>query len=1312
VPEGMQQTGVKRGRVSRLARSARLGAVALLGPVIAVLLIWSTPAHALSQRGHTFAGSFGEAFFAEGRKVNPKDGPSAVAVNDAAEGEGAGDVYALDSVGNRVVRFGPGPEHAFIEAWGYGVKDGAESKETCTSSCELGIAGVGNGQFASPPAIAIDNAPGSPSKGDVYVVANQIRKSAVLDKFSPAGKLLETLRGNKELGVIVGVAVDSDGNVWIERQEGGAGFDLEEFNNAVKNKLIAEPPEDEVEGLGGTHPARPGLAVSSSGDVYVTYERDGKSPEELHIEAEEIAEREKARAKNHEELKHEMPQQPCTANLCLVGEIALTFPSGGGEITKATLTGELDAENSTGVALDLSSGAQSSGDVYVDNATSVAAFDPSGALIQRFGSEQLQGGGGSGLAVDSEANAVFVADAALGRLDVFKPSEPGPPVVEAGSVGAAHVTSSTAELGATIDPAGALTHYRFLYGTSACTATPTPCVEAPAAPGGSVGQGFGDQGAAETISGLAPSTSYHVLAIAENQFAEGAEAVVSEELTFVTASAAAVPLLPDGREWELVSPAEKHGASVEPIPSPEGGLVESSLDGRSLTYMTTAPVGENEPEGNRAPERSQTLAGRGASGWSSRDIVTPNEHAESTHLGIPREYLFFSPDLAEALLEPASAQPLSAEADEERTPYVRHNTTCVSAPSSCYEPLITTADVTSGERFSAPETVEGATPGLGHVVINSNVPLVAPEKLGGLYEWSAGTLAPVSILPNGTQAPGGKELKLGGGALQEMHSPAISEDGSRVVWRVGGSNAGHLYMRDMTTGESIQIDEPNSGVPTPVVEPIPDFKTASADGSKVFFSDNQRLTVNSTAPEEPHERTPRSDLYVFEPEKPAGERLTDLTPDLNSGEAAAVRGEILASRDGTIVYFVANGVLSGEAQPGDCRIPGTSSSSCNLYVEHYAPETPQEAGHWEAPRLVARLSALDDPDWAKPGTEAVGGFYNLKYMTSRASPSGEYLAFMSSRSLTGYDNRDARSGVPDEEVFLYHYAPEGKGHTVCVSCIPGGSRPTGVFDTQASGEGIGLAVDRALTWVSATPGQDHWLAGNIPAWTAVGLERAFYQSRYLSDSGRLFFDSSDALSPRDVNGKEDVYEYERLGTGSCRSENAEDGCVALISSGDSPQESSFLDASENGNDVFFLTNSQLTPQAIEEGSNIFDARVCGVEGAEACATPPPAPPAPCSGEGCKPSAEPQPSFGSPASSTLTGSGNLAGLGQVLPAKVTQKPKPLTRAQKLTAALKHCHKLSPKTKRALCEKKARKAYGPKKPSAAHKTTAKPTTQAKG
>ena len=47
--------------------------------------------------------------------------------------------------------------------------------------------------------------------------------------------------------------------------------------------------------------------------------------------------------------------------------------------------------------------------------------------------------------------------------------------------------------------------------------------------------------------------------------------------------------------------------------------------------------------------------------------------------------------------------------------------------------------------------------------------------------------------------------------------------------------------------------------------------------------------------------------------------------------------------------------------------------------------------------------------------------------------------------------------------------------------------------------------------------------------------------------------------------------------------------------------------------------------------------------------------------------------------------------QNTPISVTGCPKPLTKAQKLKAALKACHKKHGK-KRASCEKAARKAYG--------------------
>jgi hypothetical protein len=1243
--------------------------------LLALFLIGSPTAHALVHRGHVFGGSFGEAFGEGGQ--DRLSGPSALAVDEASSGEAAGDVYVLDSANNRVVRFGPAPAHTFLEAWGYGVSNGSREYQRCASNCRPGIAGFGKGQFDSPVAIAVDNASGSPSQGDVYIAANRSGKKGVIDKFNSRGELITTLIKKKEEkeaaeGMTVGVAIDQSGTVWVERENGEEEFLLERFGNEPHNQLLEEPITHEIENLEGPRPARPGFAVDSQGHVYVTYEPGGKDQEEREEEEKEVKKR------------HGKPQGLCEVHKCLAAQLVLS----ANFLEAEPLIFEVDGENTTGVAVDLSNGAQSANDVYLDNATSVAAFTSDGSLIQRFGSEQLQDGGGRGLAVDASTNEVLVADAAAGRIDAYVPSPPGPPVVKTGSVSAASVTTSSADLRATIDATGADTHYRFQYGTVSCAEAPSSCNEAPQppAPPNDLGQGFGDQSAPVHVAGLSPSTTYHIRVIAENNFGS----VESEEHTFTTSSSEAEPVLPDGRAWELVSPANKHGASIEPIVG-EGGLVQTAADGGSITYMANAPVGENEPEGNRAPERAQIISSRAGARWSSQDVATPNGEAMGTLAGVRREYQFFSPDLSEGVVSPHSEIPLSASASEP-TVYLRKNLTCAATPAACFEPLVTAANDTANTKFGNGVAFSGATPDLRHVILASGVPLTAGASKTGLYEWSAGQLQLVSVLPNGKQATEG--VSLGSGGATEMARTAISHDGSRVIWRTNGGAAGNLYMRDVGKAETLQVDEANTGAPTPKIEPRPEFQTASADGSRVFFTDARRLTADSTAREEPQGRPP-PDLYVFEPGRPAGERLTDLTSPKNGGESADIQGGVLGiSEDGSLVYFVANGVLAEGAQPGNCRTEAPIGASCNLYVEH------RNGQGWEAPRLIGRLSGEDAPDWGEPASQ---NLFDLKTMTSRVSSSGEYLSFMSNRRLTGYNNTDANSGAADEEVFLYRYQA-GSSRLVCASCNPTGAQPVGVHDVEESGEGFGLLVDRPETWLEGFTGVDHWLAGSVPGWTAISLLESLYQSRYLSDSGRLFFNSPDHLVPAAATAKEKVYEYEPKGVGGCQVENTQGGCIALISSGTSDHESSFVDASESGNDVFFLTSAKLSSSDVDTTFDIYDARVCNAPGVEACASSASAPPPPCSGEACKQPPSSQPVYGPPSSSTFSGSGNIVQQG-VLGSKSAQKAKAPTRAQKLAAALKRCRKLKQKKKREACIKQARRKYGAKT-SRARRSSARP------
>jgi hypothetical protein len=886
-----------------------------------------------------------------------------------------------------------------------------------------------------------------------------------------------------------------------------------------------------------------------------------------------------------------------------------------------------------------------------------------------------------------------------------------------------NVTSSSATVQAQINPDKADTTYYIQYGTSTSYGT-----DVPTPPGPSIGSGESDQGVSVPLEGLQPDTTYHYRVVAVNGVAtvEGADEI------FTTQLAGGALALPDGRDWELVSPPNKNAALIGALEE-EGGVVQASEDGGAVTYGVAGAIG-SDPAGNRAPEWSQVLSVRSSGGWSSQDIAPLHEAATGIEVGELSEYKVFSPELSLGLVEPKGETPLSPPVlkgeTQEKTIYLHADAPIKpeaslegeaspeaiygeAKKSGGYLPLITAANVPPGTKFGQKElyiTFVSATPDLSHVLFISPEALTSNAFKNGqersIYEWAGGALQLVSVLPDGK--PASEEAAATGRALQPAVGyeeqdvrHAVSNDGSRVFWssgaRGGATGEGHLYMRDVARGETIQIDVPESGVAGSSGEPH--YQTASSDGSKVFFTDQERLTADSTASSVEGD----ADLYECEVIEVAGGepacKLTDVTVDHNPEENAGVQNLVLGSSEvGSYLYFVATGVLSDVANgEGERAVPGAE----NLYVSHYA------GGEWTT-RFIAALSSEDAPDWnMREEEEEAGQRYttnsaDLRYLTARVSPDGRYVAFMSEKSLTGYDNTDANSGQRDEEVFLYD---ANAGRLLCASCDPTGARPVGVLDGSYL-LGHQLLVDQPEVWV------ERWLAGSIPGWTPMNRVSALYQSRYLSDNGRLFFDSADALSPHvttpareePINGEqvkvgtENVYEYEPQGIGSCGSSSetfseSSGGCVGLISSGTSSEESAFLDASASGGDVFFLTASQLAPGDYDTALDVYDAHGCTE--ASPCLAAPAVPSPRCnSGESCRPAPSPQPAgLGASGSATFSGAGNLGPAKDGALPSTTAKPKPLTRAQKLSQALKACRK-KPKRKRVACEKQARKKYGAK------------------
>ncbi len=503
------------------------------------------------------------------------------------------------------------------------------------------------------------------------------------------------------------------------------------------------------------------------------------------------------------------------------------------------------------------------------------------------------------------------------------------------------------------------------------------------------------------------------------------------------------------------------------------------------------------------------------------------------------------------------------------------------------------------------------------------------KEENNLYDSVDGQLSLVNVLPDGSSEPGATfgapAIGLLGGYAGNLpgYSHVISTSGSRVFW----SSLETTYYEG--SGHEVYEEFPKDLY----VRENPDRPQSPLDGQghcsvvldacTVLISEGGRFWT-ATADGSKAFFT-KGDLYEYDVESG---QTTDLTPGVE------VQGVLGASEDGEYIYYV--------------------DSGDNLYLWHDGASTlittlSQEDGESVGPyRLAARGPR---GDW-QPG---------LGDRTAEVTPDGRGLVFMSNQSLKAAGYPDGYPNDGYEEVYVY----EAEGSQLfCASCNPSGEPPQSNEDTEAAYSGHSAAAFLPISYSDT------------------------YMPRWMSDDGnRAFFDSDEPLVPQDTNGKQDVYEWERDGAGSC--EEA-DGCIYLLSGGTSESASWLLDASTSGDDVFMVSRAELVPGDPYSSFDLYDARVGGVQ--------PPTAPA-CSGTGCQGVPPAPPIFATPASVTFAGVGNFpaastaAGAGQG-----TAKPKRLTRAQKRASALKACRrKRTGKRKRAACEARAKKRYGSGKAS---------------
>ncbi len=744
---------------------------------------------------------------------------------------------------------------------------------------------------------------------------------------------------------------------------------------------------------------------------------------------------------------------------------------------------------------------------------------------------------------------------------IFAPLQESPPQISGEAV--EKVKATSAQLGATVDPAGFKTHYVFEYLTDAAYKEDgesfANAKEAPA--GGAYLAGTGSpQAVGVTLSSLAADTAYRYRVVATSNGcpaeAESLCETVGSSQSFHTYPFSSA-LLPDNRAYELVSPAQKHGGQVLPAdPRVSSCGLEECKPG---TYSGRFPM-QSAPSGDAvAYEGTPFSPGEGAaavnayiarrdplSGWQSAN-PTPGLLFSRGGGG----YKAYDEGLGRALLSQEQLRPVldPAAPPEYENLYAQPSTPpfAISAligsgppnrPATQFTLRYTGASADlSRVFFAADDALTAALPGIAPAAIDGG------DGSFNLYEWQrpSGQLRLVNVgVGNETTEPGA--------SFAPGSAHPISTDGSRAFF---ADHTGQLYVRE-------------GGVATREIPDSGEFLAAATDGSKVLLANGH--------------------IYDLE---------TETTTDLSAGEGGFL-GIAGQSDDLSHLYFLDTAVLSGGEE--NCR-EGAEGEVCEA-----AAAGKNNLYSWTEGELhfIAQLDDEDNADSAGGGGDWQPAPSNR---TAQASPAGRYLAFLSVAQLTGYDNVGPCAFIgetgeavdfPCSRVFLYD---SQSGDLTCPSCNPSGSAVLGHSSLRLT------------------------LGGN---WLP--------QPRYLTDSGRLFFDSQESLSPHDTNGGvEDVYQFEPQGLGSCTRSG---GCLTLISAGREAVDSNFLAADPGGENVFFTTRDRLVAQDKDDLLDLYDARVGGGFAFESELTP-----GGCSGEGCQPPPPATPEA-PPSSVTLQDPGNV------------------------------------------------------------------------
>lgn len=587
----------------------------------------------------------------------------------------------------------------------------------------------------------------------------------------------------------------------------------------------------------------------------------------------------------------------------------------------------------------------------------------------------------------------------------------------------------------------------------------------------------------------------------------------------------------EARTDELVSPAVKDGA--------QAGYSEATrlLGGGSVgeDYSVASPSGEAilYPVGSALGTTSTSLEPYAVSRWS------PSSQSWTTSAVLPPP--FERSSVFEAL--PASFYPA---ADLSRAAFTSQNA-FAPAPDVAGSPNVYLS-VEGGPvnwigrpQLASPDPALGAFGALGQLVIDGASPsletiyfqypgtLLEGDAPGvtNLYESHSGTLRNIGVLPDGTRSEAGAE-----GAAASTGS--LYSRGPQAYANQVSEDGTRIFFETTPEGAKPQFYAHTQGDERSVLVSRDDC--IAKEGACTATA----ATEGAPAPSNPTSffASPNGEAVFFQDVA----RLTPSAPETTEPKMYEFN---VPAQTLTYVADMAKGEPAGKA----AEILGASRDGSRVLYREDAAGTwilgfwERRAGGGEQSRTVASFAAAP------------------VFHSVRATAEGSAFVFTEKKELRP-EHPEPASGAPASGLFnnkgvhfeVYRFVP-GSNELNCLSCALSGTTPS----ANAS-----ISND------------DAELQTNLQE---IPQDGRAVDSRGITTNGEeVFFQTAQALLPQDINGVENVYEWK-------------DNHLYPISSGHSQQASYLLDNGENGENVFFATAEGISPEDLEGGYDVYDARI-------------------------------------------------------------------------------------------------------------------------